>query len=158
MATEKDRVNAGLIATICIAGTLVVWAVVMVLTAYTRAEVREQREAVEGTANLGAKRRHIAAEYEDMHAKAEWWDPEAKVVKIPTTHAEVLVVRDIQADPYAATRGAAPPPPVEVDADAGAEGAEGADGTEGEPAEGATPNAPAPSEPAPAPAPAPAGN
>jgi len=131
MASEKDNVNAGLIATITIAGALVVWAVVMVLTAYTRAEVREQQEVMESTANLGAMRRHIASEHEDMHAPAEWWDQEAQVVKIPTTHAEGLVVRDIAANPYAATPGSAPPPPPAP------EGEEGEEGAAGEPAEGA---------------------
>ncbi len=125
MATEKDNVNAGLILTIVIAGAIIVGAIVMVVTAYTRAQVREQTLAVEGTANLEAVRRYRATEHEDMHAPAEWWDEEAKVTKIPTTHAEVLVVRDIAADPYAATRGAAPPPPVE-------EGAGGAGGASGE--------------------------
>ncbi len=119
MATEKDNVNAGLIATIVIAGALVVWAIVMVVTAYTRAEVREQTLSLTGSANVALKARYVAAEHADMHAPTEWWDEEGKVVKIPTTHAETLVVRDIAADPYAATPGSAAPPPVE-------EGEEGA--------------------------------
>ena len=120
MATEKDNVNAGLIATIVIAGALVVWAIVMVITAYTRAEVREQTLSLTGSANVALKARVLAAEHADMHAPAEWWDEEAKVVKIPTTHAEMLVVRDIAADPYAATPGSAPPPPPVEEGEEGA--------------------------------------
>lgn len=114
MATEKDNVNGALIATICLAGAVVVFALVLALTAYTRAEVKEEAIFKESYANLGAKRRFIQAEHDALGAPASWEDKEAQVVRIPLGHAKALVVRDIAANPLSATLGAEPPPPVDA--------------------------------------------
>ena len=161
MATEEDKVNAGLIGTISISGAIFVLAIAWVVTALVRSEVEADAQAKGAYANLD-EIKQIRAEQASAMSSAGVLNADKQLYAIPADRAMKKVVTEIQQDPNAAS----PPLEEEDDADAGADDAgDGGDGGEEEtatdggddepepkPKEGETPKPPAP-KPGPTPAP-----
>lgn len=122
MAAEEDKVNAGLVGTIAIAGAIFVLAIAWVLTAVVRTEV--ERDAQEKGAHANLKEiKQIRAEQAAAMSSAGVVSKEKQLYAIPADRAMKKVVTEIQQDPNAAS----PPLPEDDEEDAGADGGDAGD-------------------------------
>jgi hypothetical protein len=136
MATESDKPNTGMTATLLVIGAIMTLAAALFLTGMVRAAVRERSLEIGGYADLNTVRGLKDGQKQALEAAPAWLNKGDGIVSVPIDTAMDLVVRDVSKNPAFAT----PQPPKKDDeegADAGAptsteEGAEGA-ATEGAP-------------------------
>lgn len=122
MATQADKTNTPVIATIVVVGALSMIAISAMLAALARSE----RAALDERQSLHADLETIAelrgAQTASLMAAAHWQDKAKGMVAIPIDRAMSLVLDEYRGDP----RAASPPPPegmvleVEAGADPGA--------------------------------------
>ncbi|MBX3182664.1 MAG: hypothetical protein KIT72_19285 [Polyangiaceae bacterium] len=145
MATEDDKPNAGLIGTATAAGAIAMVAICAVLTALVRSEQADEDHRKNAFADEKPLAELVADQHKALGVGPRWLDQEKGRVQVPIDRAMVNVVKDLQANPQAATAESEPV----ADADAGAAtddaGAASADaGAEELAAPDAAPEAPKP--------------
>jgi hypothetical protein len=161
MATESDNVNSGALGTLVAVGTIAFFGIALVVTALVRAELSEEVEKKEVSADRAYKDL-VAEQQAKLNAPAAYVSRESGLVSLPIDRAMELTVEGLKKDPNSAS-----PPPVggsggtgaaETGGTGGAEaggtaaeagGTAGAGGTGGAAPEGAKPAegaAPAPEE------------
>jgi hypothetical protein len=116
MATESDSPNTGALSTIIVVGALAMVAIVAAITALVRSTEGEQRNKVNSTANLQVYRELAASQRAQLTAPPGWVNRDKGLVSIPIQRAETELIKNIRANPYAAT-------PVIVDAGAATDAA-----------------------------------
>lgn len=118
MATESDNVNSGALGTLVAVGTIAMLGIALVVTALVRAEVAEETEKKEVSADR-PYRDLVAEQKAKMDAPAAYVDRGRGLVSLPIDRAMDLIVGNLKKDPNSAT----PPAP----AAAGSGGSGGAD-------------------------------
>ncbi len=114
MATESDNVNSGALGTLVAVGTIAFAGIAMVVTALVRAEMTEELEKKEVSADR-AYRDLVAEQTAKVNAPAAYVDRGRGFVSLPIDHAMELTVAGLAKDPNSAT----PPPPIGGAAGAG---------------------------------------
>jgi hypothetical protein len=140
MATEKDRVNTGALATIAAVLALSILGIALMVTALVRTTEEEEN----GTLSEYSRKPFddLAAEQQSALTTGPAWNKKGETASLPIDRAMALVVTRISSDPNAATPPQ-PPPDAGADAesaadqDGGAEGGEADGGTTDETADGA---------------------
>lgn len=120
MATEQDKTNTGVIATIVAVGGFSMIAVSAFLTAMVREEVDELSSAKGAYADLNTVRELKSEQREQLGAGPRWVDKAKGTVAIPLDQAMEAVTQEVARNPNRAT----PALPIEpAAADGGVEGA-----------------------------------
>jgi len=155
MATEKDKINTGLLGAIAAVLTLSVVGIAFAVTALVRSA--EDDQVVTKSADAAKPWAEATKlQNDDLTAPAAWADKGKGTASVPIDRAMAIVVEKIQQDPSWATPAPPPPPEDAGTDDAAAEGADGgtADDDAGEAgATGETDAATAPTGDAPEPKP-----
>lgn len=107
MATESDNVNSGALGTLVAVGTFAMLGISMVVTALVRAEMAEEAEKKEVSADR-PYRDLVAEQRAKLSAPAAYVDRGRGLVSLPIDRAMELTVLGLAKDPNSAT----PPPPV----------------------------------------------
>jgi hypothetical protein len=107
MATQTDSTNTGVLWTIVLVGSFSMIAISSAVTAMVRAETNEMDRERPRFADLQTVVALKKAQNEDLGAAPTWLDKSKGSVKIPITLAKQLVLKDLRANPKAAS----PPPP-----------------------------------------------
>lgn len=118
MATEKDKPNTGIVATLFIIGALVTLCVANFVTGMVRTEVREHGLQVEAFADLDTVRDLKEEQRASLAAPPKWINAAEGRVSIPIDNAMALVVKEVSKNPFLAT----PSPPEKEDEDKDKEG------------------------------------
>jgi hypothetical protein len=121
MATEQDNVNSGALGTLVAVGTIAMLGISLVVTALVRAELAEEVEKKEVSADR-AYRDLLAEQTAKLNAPAAYADRGRGLVSLPIDRAMELTVAALSKDPNSAT----PPAPI------GGSGAGGAGGSSGQ--------------------------
>lgn len=103
MATESDTPNTAALSTIIAVGALSMVAIVAAITALVRSTENAQRNKVNSTANLQIYRELVASQRAELTAPPTWVSRSKGLVSIPIDRAETQVIKNIRANPYAAT-------------------------------------------------------
>ena len=122
MATESDNVNSGALGTLVAVGTFAMLGIALVVTALVRAEVADETEKKEASADRPL-RDLVDEQKAKMNAPAAYVDRGKGLVSLPIERAMELVVSGLKKDPNSAT----PPAP----AAAGSGGSGGAEAAAG---------------------------
>ena len=147
MATESDNVNSGALGTLLSVGAFATLAIALVVTALVRAEMTEELEKKEVSADR-PYRDLVAEQTAKLSAPAAYVDRGRGLVSLPIDRAMELTVANLKKDPNSAT----PPPPKDAAGGSGGTGGSAGGGTGGSggsvPTEEVTPsdNAQAPKE------------
>jgi hypothetical protein len=120
MATESDNVNSGALGTLVAVGTIAFFGIALVITALVRAELAEEVEKKEVSADR-AYRDLVAEQSAKLNSPAAYSDRARGLVSLPIDRAMELTVAGLVKDPNSAT----PPAP------AGGAGGSAATGTGG---------------------------
>jgi hypothetical protein len=149
MATEEDRIDAGVLLTIGSVLTVSVLGVALAVTALVRSESDELTAEKGATANLRPIQELDKLQAAELEKPPTWFDRDAGLVTLALSRARTLMLEDIKKDPNKATWPAPPPPdagakpaPVVEAADGGAEGGEAPEQPTGAADGGAAPKAP----------------
>lgn len=154
MATESDNVNSGALGTLVAVGTIAFFGIALVITALVRAELAEEVEKKEVSADR-AYRDLVAEQTAKLNAPAAYSDRNRGLVSLPIDRAMELTVAGLVKDPNSAT----PPAPAggaggtaatEAGGSGGMGGAGGAGGTVATAEAGGTGGTPATAEGEPA--------
>lgn len=107
MATEQDNVNSGALGTLVAVGTIAMLGISLVVTALVRAELAEEVEKKEVSADR-AYRDLLAEQTAKLNAPAAYADRGRGLVSLPIDRAMELTVAALSKDPNSAT----PPAPI----------------------------------------------
>jgi hypothetical protein len=107
MATESDNVNSGALGTLVAVGTIAFFGIALVVTALVRAEIAEEVEKKEVSADR-PYRDLVAEQSAKLNAPAAYTDRGRGLVSLPLDRAMELTVAGLAKDPNSAT----PPAPV----------------------------------------------
>jgi hypothetical protein len=107
MATESDNVNSGALGTLVAVGTIAFFGIALVVTALVRAEMAEEVEKKEVSADR-PYRDLVAEQTAKLNAPAAYMDRGKGLVSLPVDRAMELTVAGLAKDPNSAT----PPAPV----------------------------------------------
>jgi hypothetical protein len=107
MATESDNVNSGALGTLVAVGTFAMLGISMVVTALVRAEMADELEKKEVSADR-PYRDLVAEQTAKLNAPAAFTDRGRGLVSLPIDRAMELTVSGLVKDPNSAT----PPPPI----------------------------------------------
>jgi hypothetical protein len=107
MATESDNVNSGALGTLVAVGTIAFFGIALVVTALVRAEIAEEVEKKEVSADR-PYRDLVAEQSAKLNAPASYTDRARGLVSLPIDRAMELTVASLAKDPNSAT----PPAPA----------------------------------------------
>jgi hypothetical protein len=130
MATESDNVNSGALGTLVAVGTIAFFGIALVVTALVRAELSEEVEKKEVTADRAYKDL-VSEQRAKLDAPAAYVSRESGLVSLPIDRAMELTVEGLKKDPNSAS----PPPPVGGSGGTGGAGGSGGAETGGTAAE-----------------------
>lgn len=105
MATESDTPNTAALSTIIVVGALAMVAIIAAITALVRSTEGSRRAKVDSAANLQAYRELVASQRAPLMAPPAWVDQSKGLVSIPIRRAETQEIKDIRANPWAASPG-----------------------------------------------------
>jgi hypothetical protein len=123
MATESDNVNSGALGTLLSVGAFATLAIALVVTALVRAEMTEELEKKEVSADR-PYRDLVAEQTAKLSAPAAYVDRGRGLVSLPIDRAMELTVANLKKDPNSAT----PPPPKDAAGGSGGTGGAGSSG------------------------------
>lgn len=102
MATESDNVNSGALGTLVAVGTIAFFGIALVVTALVRAEMQEELEKKEISADRAYKDL-LADQTAKLAAPAAYVDRGRGLVSLPIDRAMELTVEGLKKDPNSAT-------------------------------------------------------